>query len=169
MSPSEFIAAAYAAVKTYTDSADGTQMHRRAATGRRIVPFVHATGVVTARLEGQYVDVGEPWQGDDHPHAPGRNAGDEFARLVNAELVGMAPPIPGKIYAPPAKRGGSRPAVRADDARRAAAGEVRVAVPLRLPDSLASVVRLAANARGMSLTEAGEEAFRDWLSKQPKS
>jgi len=63
MSPSEFIEIAYAAVRALRDSACGAQMHRRAVQGRKLAPFVHATGRVTARLEGQYIDMEPPVPG----------------------------------------------------------------------------------------------------------
>ena len=98
MLPIEFVTAAYAAVRALQDSACGTQMHRRAAQGRALRPFVHSTGVVTMRLDGQYVDIGVAWHGDNHPHAPGRAAGNEFAAQVTELLSGMEPPVPGEIY-----------------------------------------------------------------------
>lgn len=140
MSPNEFITAAYVAVCNLQDSTCGTQMHRRAATGRELRPFVHSTGVVTMRLDGQYVDVGVAWHGDNHPHAPGKAAGDAFAAQVTEQLSGMAPPVPGEIYERP-KRGGARPVTREDDARLKPDYDKREVYTCRLPRWLVRKLR----------------------------
>jgi len=87
MTTQEFINAAYAAVQSLTD--DGDQMHRRAVRGRRLFAFVHSTGKVTARVDGQFMDRGEPYR-PDFPH---RESGDRFAAECNSILAAMEPPV----------------------------------------------------------------------------
>lgn len=106
MTPKQLVVAASKAVRALTD--EGDQMHRRAVTGRKLVPHLHSTGRVTIRVEGQFVDRADSWLTTDGLLEKFR-ADDAYVAACQAHCDTLGPPVPGPIYVP--KRG--RPALGA--------------------------------------------------------
>lgn len=107
MTPKQLVVTAMKAVRALTD--EGDQMHRRAVTGRKLVPHLHSTGRVTIRVEGQFVDRADSWLTADGRLEKFR-ADDAFVAACQEHCDTLGPPVPGPIYVP--KRG--RPSIGGD-------------------------------------------------------
>lgn len=100
MTPKQLVVTAMKAVRALTD--EGDQMHRRAVTGRKLVPHRHSTGRVTIRVEGQFVDRADSWVNADGLIEKFR-ADDAYVAACQAHCDTLGPPVPGPVYVP--KRG----------------------------------------------------------------